>query len=397
MAQYAALPLSLSVEDHIGQPAESIVWTVEPYRPDAGYADRVAAALGLQGPGTVGDAPAGSVPWRVWLGPTVLAVNERTGDVLFFDPTADDGPRPNGPAQHDPAPDFARILSSLGTTIDLTPEPGRTPVFRGTDALSIAAPVMDGSWLGPGDRDGLALFATAPDPYDPIHYPGTTIYDADELGLITSKGRPVEIVHHPFGGLSGGAIYPITTYREAANELRANPNAHLRLLSAPLGEAVTLHVLPDGARIGSAWAGGPSTGLTRAGRTLVPVWEFLAEGTSASGQFARAMFVVDAVRPELRAPVASEALALDADGLLRRQLSVSVGGHQPWRMSVLETAKSELSGFGLPAATVPSIVMLDPDTASVTATDGQRTIGFTLRRAFPGLANSVWYLRDARK
>jgi hypothetical protein len=391
------MALTLTVEDHIGQPAESIVWTTKAYEPDAGHAACAAAALGLRGAGTVGDAPGGSVPWRLWLGAKVLAVNERTGDVLFFDPTADDGPRPNGPAQRDPAAYFAGILRSLGTTIDVPPTPGRDPVFRGLESVSIAAPVMDGSWLGPGDRDGVVLFADAPNPYDPIHYPGTTIYDADELALVTSKGRPVKIVHHPFGTLSGGAIYPITTYRDAANELRADPKAYLRLLSAPLGEAVSLHVLPDGARIGTAWAGGAPTDLTRAGRTLVPVWEFLTEGTSASGKFVRAMFAVDAVLPEFRAPATSAALALDADALLRMQLAVSVGGHQPWRMSVSETAKSELAGLGFPAATVPSIVMIDPDTASVTASDGQRTIGFTLRHAFPGLANSVWYLRDVWK
>jgi hypothetical protein len=397
LAQYATTVLTLAVDDHIGQPAESVVWTVTPYQPDAGYAARVASALGLQGPGVVGDAPGGSVPWRLWLGPKVLAVNERTGDALYFDPSADDGPRPDGPAQHDPAFDFARTLASLGTTIEITSTPGSNPVFRGTDALSIAEPVMDGSWLGPGNRDGVALFANAPNPYDPVHYPGTVIYDTDELGLVTWKGRPVEIVHHPFGTLSGGAIYPITTYRDAANELRANPKAYLRLLSAPPGETVTLHVLPDGARIGSAWAGGTPGDLTRAGRTLVPVWEFLAEGTSSSGKPVSAMFTVDAVLPEFRAPAESAALVPNADALLRTQLSVSVGGHEPFRMNVSETAQAELVGFGFPLATRPTIVMVDGDTASVTANDGQRTIGFTLRHAFPGLMNSIWYVRDVRK
>ena len=397
LAQYATTPLTLAVEDHPGQPAESIVWTTTPYQPAAGYAARVANSLGLQGPGNLGDAPGTSAPWRLWLGPKVLAVNERTGDVLFFDPGADDGPRPEGAAQHDTAPDFAAILAALGTTIDITSTPGRNPIFRGTDAVSIAARVMEGSWLGPGDRDGVVLFAEALNPYDPIFQAGTTIYDTDELALLTSKGRPIQIVHHPFGALSGGAIYPVTAYRDAANELRANPNNFLRVLSAPPGEAVTLHVLPDGARLGSAWAGGTPGPLTRAARTLVPVWEFLAEGTSASGKFVRAMFTVDAARPEFRAPITSSALALDADALLRTQLSTSVGGHQPGRMSVSDTAMTELMGFGLPVSKIPSITMIDADTASVTATAGQRTIGLTLRRAFPGLANSIWYLRDARK
>jgi len=394
LVQYATTVLTLAVDDHIGQPAESIVWTTKPYQPDAGYAARVASALGGQGPGTVGDAPGGSAPWRLWLGPKVLAVNERTGDVLFFDPTADDGPRPDGAAQHDPALDFARTIASLGTTIDVTSSPGANPVFRGTDALSIAASVMDGSWLGPGNRDGVVLFADAPNPYDPVYNPGTVIYDTDELGLVTSKGRPVEIVHHPFGTLSGGAIYPITTYRDAANELRANPKAYLRLLSAPLGEPVTLHVVPDGARIGSAWAG---TGdLTRANRRLVPVWEFLAEGTTANGKPASAMFTVDAVLPEFRTPVASAPQAVDADQLLRTQLSVSVGGHQPDRMSASATAQAELVARGFPPTTQPSIVMVDADHAEVTATDGQRRISLTLRHAFPGLTNSIWYLQDVR-
>jgi hypothetical protein len=393
LAQYASAVLTLEVDDHIGQPAESIVWTTKPYEPDAGYAARVASALGVQGPGTVGDAPGGSAPWRLWLGRTILAVNERTGDVLFFDLTADDGPRPDGAAQHDPALDFERRLASLGTTIDITPTPGSNPVFRGTDAISIAVPVIDGSWLGPGNRDGVALFADAPNPYDAVHYPGTVIYDTDELGLVTSKGRPVEIVHHPFGTLSGGAIYPITTYRDAANALRADPKAYLRLLSAPLGEPVTLHVVRDGARIGSAWASGTPGSLTRANRRLVPVWEFLAEGTSASGKPASAMFTVDAVLPEFRTPVASAPPAVDADALLRTQLSVSLGGHQPDRMSAFATAQADLIARGFPATTQPSIVMVDEDHAEVTATDGPRTISLTLRRAFRGLSNSIWYVQ----
>jgi hypothetical protein len=393
LTQYASTVLTLAVDDHIGQPAESIVWTTKPYQPDAGYAGRVASALGLQGPGTVGDAPGGSAPWRLWLGPKVLAVNERTGDVLFFDPTADDGPRPDGAAQHDPALDFARTLASLGMTIDTTSTPGSNPVFRGTDAISIAVPAMDGSWLGPGNRDGVALFADAPNPYDAVHYPGTVIYDTDELGLLTSKGRPVEIVHHPFGTLSGGTIYPITTYRDAANALRANPKAYLRLLSAPPGEPVTLHVIPDGARIGSAWASGSPGNLTRASGRLVPVWEFLAEGTSASGKPASAMFTVDAVLPEFRTPVASAPPAVDADALLRTQLSVSVGGHQPDRMSASATAQAELITRGFPSTVQPSIVMVDADHAEVSATDGQRTIRLTLRHAFPGLTNSIWYVQ----
>jgi hypothetical protein len=93
----------------------------------------------------------------------------------------------------------------------------------------------------------------------------------------------------------------------------------------------------------------------------------------------------------------SAALAVDADALLRTQLSVSVGGHQPDRMSVSATAKAELIGLGFPASTSPSVVMVNADTASVTANDGQRTIGFTLRHAFPGLTNSIWYLQDMRK
>ena len=396
LAQYATTPLTLAVDDHPGQPAESIVWSTTPYQPSAGYAARVATSLGLQGPGTLGEAPGTSAPWRLWLGPKTLAVNERTGDVLFFDPV-DDGPRPAGPAQHDTAPDFAAILGALGTTIDITSTPGRNPIFRGTDAVSIAAPAMDGSWLGPGDRDGVVLFAEALNPYDPIYQPGTTIYDTDELALLTRKGRPVQIVHHPFGALASGAIYPITTYRDAANQLRADPNSFLRVLSGQLGEAVTLHVLPDGARIGSAWAGGTAGALTRAARTLVPVWEFLAEGTSARGNYVSAMFTVDAVLPEFRAPMTSSALALDADALLRAQLSTSVGGHQPGRMSVSDTAKTELAGLGFPASTIPAITMIDADTAAVTASMGQRTIGLTLRRAFPGLANSIWYVADSRK
>ncbi len=398
LAQYGSLVVTLTVDDHIGQPAEQIVWTTKPYRPDAGYATRIAGVFGLQGPGTLGDAPGGSAPWRLWLGSKILAVNERTGDVLFFDPTADDGPRPEGPAQRDPAAWFGAILTDLGTSIDVNPTPGRTRIFRGTEALAVAESVMDGSWLGPGYRDGVVIFAEAKDPYDSVFRPGTSIYDTDELALLTSKGRPVEIVHHPFGSLSGGAIYPITTYREAANQLRADPRRYLHLLSAPLGEPVTLHVVPDGARVGNAWAGGVPNDLTRARRALVPVWEFLAEGTSASGKPVTAMFVVDAVRPELRAAdPGSFALALDADALLRTQLAVSVGGHQPDRTSALVAARAELAAFGFGPSVQPVVTMGGADSASMTASDGQRSIALTIRRAFAGLPNSIWYVSEVGK
>lgn len=397
LPQYAATSLTLAVDHALGQPSEYVVWTVKPFQPDSGYASRVASTLGLQGPGTLGDAPGNSAPWRLWLGSKTLAVNERTGAVLFFDPTAEDGPRPAGAAQPDPAEAFARLLGSLGTSIDLTLTPRGDPAFRGTDALSIAEPVMDGSWLGAGNRDGVVLFANAPNPYDPIYQPGTTVYDADELGLFTPKGRPVQIVHHPFGTLSGGAIYSITTYGQAAAELRAQPNRYLRLLSAPLGEPMTLHVTPRGANHGSAWAGGTSDDLTRSRRTLVPVWEFLAEGTTASGKPVTAVFLVDAVLPEFRAPPASFALALNADILLRTQLAVSVGGHQPWRMSLAETAKDALPGFALGPSAQMTIAMTDADTAQVRASDGQRAISLVFRHAFPGLANSIWYLSGSSK
>ena len=398
LAQYSSLPIALTVPVAPGQPAESVVWGTVPFRPDVSYAPRIAASFLIAGDGTIGTAPGGSAPWRLWLGSKILAVNERSGDVLFFDPAADDGPSTPGPAQRDPADIFNRLLAPTGTTVDLTVPSAQVRAFRGAESIADSVSVMDGSWLGPGTRSGVVLFASPPNPYDPIHYPGGSIYDSDELALLTSKGRPVGIVHRPFGTLTGGQIYPVTPYGQAAVELRADPKRFLRLLSGPSGEAVTLRVPTDGARMGYAWGGGTPGDLTRARRSLVPVWEFLAEGTSASGQPVSAMFTVDAVLPELRMPVAAAAAALtiDADALLRLQLLVSLGGHQPWRMSASEVARDELRSLGL-ASMVPGVTMPDPDTALVNATDGPRSVNFTLRRAFPGLANSIWYLSEVRR
>ena len=397
LAQFSSLPIALTVPVAPGQPAESVVWGTAPFRPDAGYAARIAASFAVTGDGTIGAAPGGSAPWRLWLGAKILAINERSGDVLFFDPTADDGPATPGPAQRDPADIFNRLLAPTGTVVDLTLPSSQVRAFRGAESIANSVSVMDGSWLGPGTRSGVVLFASPPNPYDPIHYPGAVIYDSDELALLTSSGRPVEIVHRPFGTLTGGQIYPVTPYGQAAAELRADPKRFLRFLSAPSGEAVTLRVPTDGARVGYAWGGGTPGDLTRARRTLVPVWEFLAEGTSASGQPVSAMFTVDAVVPELRMPAASAALTTDADALLRLQLSVSLGGHEPWRMSASEVARNELRSFGLAASTAPGVSMQDADTALVSATDGARSVNFTLRRAFPGLANSIWYVSEVRR
>lgn len=397
LAQFAAVLITLTVPVAPGQPAESVLWAPVPFRPDVGYAARVAASFGVAGDGTVGAAPGESAPWRLWLGSKILAINERSGDVLFFDPGADDGPFTPGPAQRDPADVFNRLLAPIGTSIDLTLPSAQVRAFRGTESVANSVSVMDGSWLGPGTRSGVVLFASPANPYDPVHYPGGTIYDSDELALLTSSGRPVEIVHRPFGTLSGGQIYPVTPYGQAAAELRADPKRFLRFLSAPPGEAVTLQVPIDGARGGYAWGGGAPGDLTRARRTLVPVWEFVAEGTSTSGRPVSAMFTVDAVVLELRMPTTSSALATDADALLRRQLSVSLGGHEPWRMSAAEVARDELRGLGLAASTTPAVTLQDTDTALVTATDGSRSVGFTLRHAFPGLPNSIWYLSEARK
>lgn len=395
LGQFSILDLSLSIERRMGQPAEMFVFTLDRAKPDDAYIRKVTNALGIDGPGVLGDAPDALGAWRLWLGSRTLAVNAATGDVLFFDPRADDGPRPPGPAQRDPVGFLDQIVRPLvpAADPDLTPRQGRVSWFRGLESATFSAEPQIGSWLGSGDRDAALLFPTYQPLFDADLPNGATIYDTDEFGLFTSKGRPVQLVHRPLRGFSSAVLYGITAYGEAVDELRADPKRHLHVLSAKPGEALTLSVAADDVQAGYAWASAMPGDLTRLRQTLVPVWAFFAHGTSSSGAPASALFLVDAVRPEFRAPALGRTTNVTADLLLRDQLSVSVGGHTPLKMDPLSVAQEYV---GCPGARVELSRADDVATAHATCGNGA-SVSLTLRRAFPGLANSIWYVASSAK
>ena len=278
-------------------------------------------------------------------------------------------------------------MASFGWTADVSASPAGPTRFIGTEVTARADAVISGSWLGPGYRETAILFPRYTHPVDPIHLVGPHIYDTDHLALVTAKGRPAEIIHRPVGALTGAEIYRITTFGAARAELLAAPQRYLRFLSNPTGEAVTLSF--GDAYLGHAWAGA-GTGLTHAGQTLVPVWVFSASGTAASGVPVEALFVVDAVLPELRAQGLGGTPNVSADLLLRLQLE-TLGGQNMELQSARGAARYFL---GTPCE--PTIATQEV-TAIGTMTCGGSTISFTLRRAFPGLASSIWYLAESHR
>jgi hypothetical protein len=389
-AQYGDMGITLEVPDRPGQPAEGFVWHVDPFKPAPGYAARVASALGMNGPGIIGAVPAGGAPgsngpWRLWFDARVLAVNETSGEVYYFDPSATDGPPPPGPARRDPTEVLRLLLGSLGWSADVEATADGPTRFRGTEVTARADPVITGSWLEPGYRDAAALF---PRYEDPAHQPGPHVYGTDQFGLLTAKGRPAEIIHRPLGALTGREVYPITTFGQARSELLAAPLRYLHFLSNPTGESLNLRF--GDAYLGSTFAGFSGTGLTRSGQLLLPVWVFTASGTTASGVPVDALFIVDAVVPELRAQGLGGTGNTSADTLLRYQLETLAGQNKE-----LLTARGAARYF-LGAACEPTIATQE-DTASGTMTCGGPTISFTMRRAFPGLSSSIWYLAEAHK
>jgi hypothetical protein len=394
-AQYGDIQIALEIPDRPGQPAEDRVWRATPFRPDAAYASRIASALGVTGPGVVGAIPVGGTPgsngpWRLWFGERVLAVNETSGEVYYFDPSATDGPAPPGPAQRDPADVFRRLLGTFGWQADLEPAPARITAFRGTEVAARAEPVISGPWLGPGFRETAVLFPQYPDPVDPVHLPGPRVYGSDHLALLTSRGRPAEIIHRPIGEVTRGEIYPLITFGQARTELLRSPQRYLHFLSNPTGESLTLS--SGDAYHGSAWAGfSGGGGLTRGGQLLVPVWVFTAGGTTASGLPVDAIFIVDAVVPALRAQGVGGTANTSADTLLGLQLSILGGQNRE-----LLTARGAARYF-LGAPCEPNLATQEEESASGTMTCGGSTVSFTVRRAFPGLASSIWYLSESHR
>ena len=386
--------ITIDAEERPGQPWEATAFVVTRSTVDSAYRAQVAKAFAVSGDGFVGAAPDGTAPWRVWFDVKgIVAMNERTGDVLFLGPNTDDGTAPSGPAVHDPGQDQIKLLTRLGTVaqFDYT----LLSEFHGGDTTASVEQVVDGSWLLPGTRTTVAFFpwyGTAD------RRNGTAIYATDELGLFTAGGQLAELVHRPIAGIAVQAVYDMSStlpYGEAARELTAAPSRYLRLLSVPPTEAIKLHVDPANVAQGHAWAGARRA-LTHEDDTLVPVWVFYATGTTASGKPVSAIFTVDAIRPEYRVAPTSSALNLTADSLLRTQLAV-LAGHRPGLMNAEEALRDELVGLACASGTY-TLSKPDTDTAIASVTcPGGRAMSLTLRRAFPGLERSIWYLSETRK
>jgi len=392
-AQYGDIGITLDIPDRLGQPAEDVVWRVDPFKAPADYAARIASLLGLTGPGVVGEMPAGAAPgsngpWRLWFGDKVLAVNETSGEIYYFDPNANDGAPPPGPAQRDPAEVLRLLLISFGWSAEVQPIPGGITAFRGTEVTARADPIITGSWLAPGYRETALLFPRYASRGGENPRTGPWVYGSDHMALLTSKGRPAEIIHRPTGVVARGEIYPITTFGQARAELLAAPGRYLHFLSNPTGEALKLTFRE--AYLGSAYAGFTGAALTHNGQLLIPVWVFAASGTTASGVPVDALFIVDAVVPELRAQGLGGTANTSADLLLRYQLDTLAGQNKE-----LLTARGA-ARFFLGAACEPTIATQELS-ASGTMTCGGVTISFTMRRAFPGLASSIWYLAESHR
>lgn len=367
-----------------GTPGEERVLSVVRPTVDAAYIARVTTALGVSGPGTLEVSPDGTAPWRLWLGTKVLAINERTGDILFFDPRASDAGA-TGPARGP-----YEVLASLGSQADYSS--GQTRSFTASEWLSAIDRVFDGSWLEAGSRTAFALF---PEYHDASGSTGTTIFGTDEFALLTPMGRPVELIHRPLVRIEGGTVYPLTLAGYALGEVLAAPNRYLHMLSLSPTEPITLTIDMAQAMEGHAWAGAP-VGVTHLGAQLVPVWMFPATGTTKSGAMVNAIFLVDGVAPQFRAPALSAALGVTADELLRTQLARSVGGHRPGLSSAEGVMQDQLSGIC--AGGTYTMSSSDPDnaTASVSCPNGAHPT-VLLKRAFPGLAGSIWYVSGLSK
>ena len=388
--------ITIDIEERLGLPWEAAAFTVTRPAADAAYRAQVAKAFAVSGDGFVGAAPGGTAPWRVWFDVNgIVAMNERTGDVLFFGPSADNGTGPSGPAVHDPGADQIKLLTHLGSAaqFDYT----LLSEFHGGDLTASVEQLVDGSWLMPGARTTVAFF-----PWYSTADRGNAlaIFGTDELSVFTSRGELAELVHRPIASVSVQAIYDINStmlYSDAVRELKSAPSRYLRLLSLPPTEPMTLHVDPGNAAIGQAWAGATRGNLTHTDDTLVPAWAFYASGSTASGKPISAVFTVDAIKPEYRVQPASSTRNLTADTLLRTQLGVTLGGHRPGLINVNEAVVDELVGFGCASGTV-TISQNDPDTATanVMCPAGTR-LDITMRRAFPGYERSIWYLSEARK
>jgi hypothetical protein len=384
LTQAYAYPLArfdIVAQSFPGQPAEDIVWQTDPFRADAGYVARAAATFDVAGTSFVSATPGGSAGWRLWVGDTTLAVNEVTGEVIFLAGDRADGPAPSGPAFRDPALEVERIANALGTPANITPTPGYLPAFRGIEAAARLSTLA--SWRPSQDRQSAFIFPR----YSAPSSQSVTLYDTDEFAVLTSRLGVAAFVHRPLGTLRDPAIYPITTFAQALAELTKDPGRYLRLLSGPADDFLRLSINPATVVIGHAWANVFPGDLRRAGRTLVPVWVFPAGGFATDGTPVQALFTVDAVVPEMRAPQASGALATSADGLLRAQLT---GG----RFADPQVVASDFLGPGCAGLQLDRV---DADSFAGRSTCNGARVDFKVSKAFPGYDSSVWYVSEPTK
>ena len=367
---------------YAGQPAEDIQWQTEPYRADAAYMARAATTFGMSGTPYLSAQPGGAAPWRMWIGDGLLAVNDATGEVLFLADDRVDGPATPGPAQRDPAAEVERIARALGSPVDITPTPGYFPAFRTTDSAARFGALTD--WHPSPDRQSAFIFPRSAAPLSQV----VTIYDPDEVGVLTSKFRVAAFMHHPLGTLRDPAIYPITTYAQALAELKKDPGRYLRLLNGPGDDFLTLSINPATVVLGHAWAAVRQGALRRGGHALVPAWVFPASGTATDGTRVDALFLVDAVVPEVRAPQTFGPVAFDADSLLRQQL-IGGRGYEP------AVVARDFLGQGC------SGLRLDPIDANTFAGSstcvGRGRVDFKISKAFPGYDRSTWYVSDPQR
>ena len=391
---FANMRVTVEGDEPPGQPWETVALAVKRPTVDAAYRARVASAFGMGGEGSVGAAPDGTAAWRIWSdGDRLLALNDVTGDVLFFDPLAVRA----APAMSAATLGPSALLAALGSTAALSGPGVRS--FAGDVMAAGAEHIVDGSWLMTDSGTTTAIFPQFRDRTSPENT--TILYSRDELFVYTSGGALAQVVHRPLVGVTITTVRDINTtlpLPEAIRLLKKDPVHYLRLLSiTPTNEPMTLRLdlTASGSGEGHAWAGGPQGDLTHLSDMLVPVYAFVAHGMTASGAPVSAMFTVDAVAPQHLSPPAMTVRNITADLLLREQLT-QLGGHQPWRLGPEGVLMDELGKNGCPGTYSLARNDVDSATATVVCPNGARLV-MTLRRAFPGYERSIWYVSETRK
>ena len=104
-----------------------------------------------------------------------------------------------------------------------------------------------------------------------------------------------------------------------------------------------------------------------------------------------ALFIVDAVVPELRAQGLGGTANISADLLLRYQLE-TLAGQNKELLTPLGAVR-----FFLSPPCEPKFTSQQADVVTGAVDCSGPIISFTMRRAFPGLASSVWFVAEAHK